>query len=223
MKKKDVPIIKQCIEEVLTGTEEKLLKFSLSKSGRSAYVLIGFSGLRYDVFRISNHKSYKQFFSHPTFSFHEERKEEFKEYLQKYLLRSNQVRFKYKDFFALKTIVISKKHNTAYFIDDVYLQFSNELTGLIFYQKSGYTKKKTHVNLVNSDMNQLFRKLYADGFINTVEQNDQAIQLYVTALGMAMLRLAEKDYLSDYLDDLSKVNWRNISLPARCYIPDVSE
>lgn len=34
---------------------------SLSKNGKSAYVLIGFPELRYDVIRISNYKAYKTF------------------------------------------------------------------------------------------------------------------------------------------------------------------
>lgn len=88
---------------------------------------------------------------------------------------------------------------------------------MIFYQKSGYTKKKRFVTPIEPEVNQLFRKLYADSFINTIETGDHNIQVYVTSLGMKMLQLADSHYLEDYLIDFAELNWRNLLLPTRCH------
>lgn len=69
MQEKRSSVIQRCIKEVITDFDGELLQFSLSKKGNSAYVLVGFPELRYDVFRISYHQTYKNYFSHPTFRF----------------------------------------------------------------------------------------------------------------------------------------------------------
>lgn len=62
-------------------------------------------------------------------------------------------------------------------------------------------------------MNQIFRKFYADGLINTFEKEHGDIMVFVTALGMELLSTSEKNYQAKYLQDQGDINWRYITLP----------
>lgn len=202
MNKAKKRILEQAINEVVGSFEGRLSQLTMSKNGASSYALIVFSDLRYDVFRISNHRAYKQFFSHPTLHFHEQDTRSFQYQLQDYLSKSNRVKFNYQEYFVLQAIIYSSKHSTFYFVDDVYQQFSEEAMGLIFYQQSGHLKKKMRTTLVSEEINQVFRKLYADGFINTIEKSNHTIQVYVTSLGMEMLQEADQSQLSKPKEDM---------------------
>lgn len=209
----NIEYLREYLQEVLPKHDGKLMTVSLSKNGKSAYVLIGFPELRYDVIRISNYKAYKTFFSHPTFSFYIENKPKFQLEISEYLSKSNRVKFNYQDYFVLKSIVCASNYNTSYFVDDSYLQFFSEETGIIFYQKSGFAKKKTHTSPLDEVVNQIFRKFYSDGLINTIEKGNGDIMVFVTALRMELLSTSEKNYQIKYLQDQCDINWRYITLP----------
>ncbi|WP_281738598.1 hypothetical protein [Enterococcus dispar] len=98
-------------------------------------------------------------------------------------------------------------------MDDSYLQFFSEETGVIFYQKSGFTKKKTHTSPLDEVVNQIFRKFYSDGLINTIEKGNGDIMVFVTTLGMELLSTSEKNYQIRYLQDQCDINWKYITLP----------
>lgn len=221
MNKIDKQNLEQSIQNVVANFDGKLSLLTFSKNGNSAYALSTFSNLRYDVFRISQHKTYKSYFSHPTFRFTRETQQAFENQLKNYLAKSTKGIFGYSEYFCLSAILCGLKHNTSYFIDDSFQQFSEETTGVIFCQKSGYTKKTIHVTTLDSPVNQVFRKLYGDGLINTFQKGLDNIQVYVTALGKRLLDNSYEVYQEYFLEDQRAICWHDLRLPVRVESDDM--
>lgn len=209
----NIEYLREYLQEVLPKHDGKLMTVSLSKNGKSAYVLIGFPELRYDVIRISNYKAYKTFLATLPSPFilkiSPNSNWKFLSIYQNLIVWSSTIKITL-SWSRLSVPQITIRH-TLWTI--VIFNFLVRKQELFFIKKSGFTKKKTHTSPLDEVVNQIFRKFYSDGLINTIEKGNGDIMVFVTALGMELLSTSEKNYQIRYLQDQCDINWKYITLP----------
>lgn len=210
---KELLFKKAIVDNLSAG--ERIICLSEARKSKSSYATLLNSNHQYLTFRISHHSTYSGFLSIPTFETSKEKPLEV--FLKEYMPIATWIPFDYKDFFVLSVIKLSENHGISFQIDDLYSVFSNELQGMIFYQVRVSHRRqrvrKIAANVLDDEVNQVFRKLYATSLISSRKDSSDTLRLYISAAGMRLLDLFTNEYIHDFISDYKNMDWENIRLP----------